>query len=440
MNGILSQKWAISYEYAERALALYLRSIGTDHNLIRKQSLEELSKSYASASWDGQIGVAFAEGRKGRVAIIPMIGPLTKYGDLCSIGMQEYGAILSRIESSPEYEGIVLVMDTPGGTVDGTPELGNTISSMTKPVVVFGDGVVASAGVWLASQADYIIGNKNNPTEFGSIGVLLALPNIQNMVDVGNHPAIEIYRATKSSEKARINMVEKPDEASRQYIQDSLDETNSDFIATVKTGRGDRLNAKADGLFSGRMFSSKEAKTIGLIDSIGTLSDAINKVSTLAKTPRAKASGASASEQQLNESEDMKISQMLLDAVNSLRAAISQPAPEATEEQLPAETTPTDPVDEATPEAVPAEQNVQAEVASIHAEIESIRTDALSTITQLREQNQVLSQQVSELTEQLSKFQTSGAPKSGGTQFRTEGASSNRVKEWAEKQKQTSKR
>ncbi len=448
MNGILSQKWAINYDYAQRALALYLRSLDTGHNLIRKQSLEDLSKPYASVSWDEQTGVAFAEGRSGRVAVIPIVGPLTKYGDLCSIGMRDYGAAIQRVNANHDYEGVVLAMDTPGGTVDGTPELAFIIASSTKPVVVFADGVVASAGVWLASQADYIVANRNNPTELGSIGVLLALPNVQNMVAAGNHPAIEIFRATKSVNKARLNVVETPDETTREYIQQSLDDTNSDFIQAVKAGRGDRLDTKASGLFDGTMFSAKEAKTIGLIDSIGTLQDAIGKVSSLARGGRVKASASHSAHvaalntiESSNERDEMKLIDQLASALASLKAALVQPAPEATEttetEQQPAAEPVTDPVE--TPEA-PTEESVQQEVASIQAEIDSIRSTALTTIEELRAQNTALSEQVESLRADLAKFQTNGAPVAGEPQFRTESdTKGNRVKEWQEKQKQKTK-
>lgn len=306
LNLLQYRAWALNEAYFTRMYPAVTDAIRLGHNLIHKKSLEDFIPNIQSLlkvsedfghppvdadlqitySRDQASGLPIAKINNQSIALIPVIGPLSKYGDLCSLGMQDYQNMINMANASQTIDGIVLIMDTPGGTVDGTPELGLAVKNSQKPVGVFGDAQVASAGLWIASQASVIVGNKNNPTEFGSIGVLMALPNYKNMMDAGQAPTVEIFRAQQSSEKALVNVIEPISDESRKTLQADLNDIADQFISTVKAGRGDKLNVKADGIFNGRMFNVTEAKSNGLIDSVGTLQTAVNKVAELAKAKK----------------------------------------------------------------------------------------------------------------------------------------------------------
>jgi len=236
---------------------------------------------YVAAEWAMNGGVV--QNGSVRVKVISMIGPLTKYGDLCNDGMQNFGAKIVEANGNPEVDGIVLLIDSPGGSVDGTPELANIIKNSSKPIVAFGDGTVASAAMWIASQTSAIVGNKNNPTSFGSIGALAIDQDFTNLMEGNRMQRATIIRAPQSTEKALFNAFESSTENVVDAVREELRGIVNDFVAAVKAGRGDALDAKADGLFKGRMFDAYQAKQIGLIDSVGTLQTALNKVAELVK-------------------------------------------------------------------------------------------------------------------------------------------------------------
>jgi protease-4 len=269
------------------------------HNLIQKKTIEDfiprieaLARAVDPATDKIGIEVDWMTGKPviptvkvgGQViGIIPVIGPLSKYGDMCSYGVQDYQRFMGIANADPSIDGILLLMDGPGGTVDGTPEFGLSVKNNPKPVGVFGDNMVASAHMWVASQAAVIVGNKNNPTEFGSIGVLMVSQDWNNVMDAGRLPKMQIIRAPQSTEKALINGIEPLTADLLTGIKDDLRGVADAFISTVKAGRGDKLNIKADGLFNGRMFDVNTAKQIGLIDAVGTFQTALNKVAELAR-------------------------------------------------------------------------------------------------------------------------------------------------------------
>lgn len=218
-----------------------------------------------------------------RIKVIPIIGPITKYGDLCSYGSQDYQAMIAAANADAQVDGMVLLIDSPGGSVDGTPELGGVIKNSKKPIGVFGDGTVASAAMWLASQASVIVANKNNPTELGSIGAFAIDQDFTNLMDANRIQKVRMIRAPQSTEKALANPFETLTAEAEADVKESLRAVVADFIQVVKEGRGDKLDAKAEGLFKGRMFDAYKAKQIGLIDAVGTLGTAVNKVAALAK-------------------------------------------------------------------------------------------------------------------------------------------------------------
>jgi len=233
---------------------------------------------------DPQSGLITAKASGKNIAIIPIIGPLTKYGDLCNLGMQAYQALINRANNTQGIDGMVLVIDSPGGSVDGTPELALAVKNSAKPVGIFGDNMVASAAMWIASQAGVIVGNKNNPTQFGSIGALAALRNFSKMIEAGNEPEVEIITAPQSSEKVPYDPFKPVTDETRAQVKEEVRPMAQMIIDAVKAGRGDKLNASSmEGVFKGRMFDVYKAKQGGLIDAVGTLQTALNKVAEIAK-------------------------------------------------------------------------------------------------------------------------------------------------------------
>ncbi|HTF19353.1 MAG TPA: S49 family peptidase [Chryseolinea sp.] len=299
MIDILSyRQWAISHQFASRTGAIVLGLLAEGKsidNLIKKTTQEKLLERYSvlpvatdglvvSTSWDPDAGLVVARTQTGaNVAIIPVIGALTKRGDLCSYGMRDYTRMLDRAVRAESISAIVMDIESPGGTVDGTNEFGLAISAAKerKPVVAFGDGMVASAAYWIASQASEIIGNKNNATEFGSIGVLCVYENYQAYIqkEIG---AVEIIRAPQSTDKARINSLEPLTDDLREQLVEELRVVAEDFFSTVKQGRGSRLNTGEENIFTGKMYPASKALTLGMIDGLDTLQGAINRSAELA--------------------------------------------------------------------------------------------------------------------------------------------------------------
>jgi protease-4 len=219
---------------------------------------------------------------KTRVAIVPIIGGLTKRGDLCSYGMQDYERILQELDQDPEVDGIVLHIESPGGTVDGTMSLARTVAGLSKPVVAYGETMVASAAYWIASQTDRIISNEVSNTIFGSIGTLMVYQNFQEWLEKEGLE-VRIIRAPQSVNKARVNPYEELTEELEADLRAELEAITENFIEAVRAGRGEALNPGETEIFDGSTFTQEQALQLGLIDEIGTLQEAIDYIEIASK-------------------------------------------------------------------------------------------------------------------------------------------------------------
>jgi signal peptide peptidase SppA len=200
------------------------------------------------------------------VAIIPVRGIVGKgvsaletTSGICDV--DDVSALLDMADSDPAIEAKVLAFDTPGGTVTGVPELGAQIrrSAGVKPVVAFTDSEAASAGYWLASQADAVYATQS--ANVGSIGVYLALLDSNRahelaglrveMISAGKHKGAG-YPGTSLSDEQRAEL-----QGRVTYLHD-------EFKASVRAARG----AIPDAAMEGQCFIGPQAVAAGLVDSI----------------------------------------------------------------------------------------------------------------------------------------------------------------------------
>ena len=175
--------------------------------------------------------------------------------------------------NNPSSKGLILYLDTPGGSVYETDELYFKIleyKETGRPVYSAMGSMAASGGYYISAPADKIIANRNCWT--GSIGVTVGtFYDISALLDKYGIKTITI---TSGANKAMGSSVE-PMTAEQQAIFQSLvDEAYLQFVDIVAEGRGmtvDQVKVLADG----RIYTAQQAVKNGLVDRIGTLDTAI---------------------------------------------------------------------------------------------------------------------------------------------------------------------
>lgn len=225
-------------------------------------------------------GLAFALGgwqRFGgnKVALIDIDGVITD--------SKEVIEQLEKHRTNPAVKAIVLRISSPGGGVSPSQEIYEEIVKTrqvnNKPVVASMGGLAASGGYYIASAADVIVANPGSIT--GSIGVLLQVPNISGLLEKVGIKSVVV----KSGEhKDLASPTREMTEAERKILQRLLDDVHDQFINVVSKER--KLDRKkVEALADGRIFSGREAQSLGLVDQLGNLQDAIQRAATIAGIP-----------------------------------------------------------------------------------------------------------------------------------------------------------
>jgi len=217
---------------------------------------------------------SFQEAQKGSVAIIPIIGELMKYSQVCGpIGMREIGNIIQQADANPNIDAIILLIDSPGGTVDGTESLANVVKSTNKPIVSYIDGMMCSAALWVGTSANEIIASTPND-EVGSIGVMIQFADMQ---PVWEEMGVKFHRVRADQSKDKNEVIYQALEGNYDMIKKEMLNPLADaFINAVKQNRP---NTKENQL-TGKVFFAKDI-TGSLIDGIGTLNYAIERALSL---------------------------------------------------------------------------------------------------------------------------------------------------------------
>lgn len=208
------------------------------------------------------------------VAIVEVKGPLMKNDQACGPhGMNTISERIKAFKMDSQCVGMVLVADTPGGTVDGTSNLARTIAGFGKPTVAHVDGTAASAGYWITSQADKIYLN-DKLDRVGSVGVMFSTVDIQPALEkmgVRFHDVVADESPEKN--KAFFDLLRRGDD---KAIKKQMSEIYSEFKSSILQKR-----TIADDHLKGGMYSAEEAIASNMVDGIKSLEECIAEVAEM---------------------------------------------------------------------------------------------------------------------------------------------------------------
>jgi len=214
----------------------------------------------------------------GDIAVISIEGAMTKYGSSLSSAKSSVDLRRSvRAAASDDgVKGILLRIDSPGGAVAGTSDLAEDVAAAgkIKPVHAFIEDTGASAAYWIASQASRVTANRS--AMVGSIGTYAYLIDSSGLAEKQGLTVHEI-KSTPLKGTGIAPGAEITDEQI-ENLNRELGEVNAEFLSAVQRGRGftdEQLAAVSDA----RVHVGDRAVAFGLIDTVGTLDEAIQAIS-----------------------------------------------------------------------------------------------------------------------------------------------------------------
>ena len=209
----------------------------------------------------------------------PRIGVIVAQGEILDdqapagmVGGRTTAELVRRAREDKEVKALVLRIDSPGGSVFGSELIRRELEltrKAGKPVVASMGDVAASGGYWIALASDEILADPATIT--GSIGVLGMRPTFEKALEklgIGTGGASTTWIAAAQDPGLPL------DARVAQMAQARVDHYYQRFIGEAAMARGstpERINEVAQG----RVWTGRQAKANGLVDTLGGLQDAI---------------------------------------------------------------------------------------------------------------------------------------------------------------------
>jgi signal peptide peptidase SppA len=196
-----------------------------------------------------------------------------------AVSTRQFARTMRDLAADTSIKSIVIVFDSPGGMVTGTPEAADAVFAARegKKISAVVDTMAASAAYWVASQCSEIT---CLPSGFGvgSIGVRMAHVECSAMLQ---NEGIIFTHIFSGEYKTEGNMTEPLTEAARDRYQMECDLIYADFVAAVARGRQVTKAEVMDKFGKGRLLMPAEAKKLGLLDRLELLDDSYRRLGVI---------------------------------------------------------------------------------------------------------------------------------------------------------------
>ena len=191
---------------------------------------------------------------------------------------------LEKIRKASSVKGVILSIDSPGGTTAGGEQIFEEIRLVAaeKPVVAQVGTLAASAGYMIASASDHIVARKSSIV--GSIGVLVQFPDLTGLME---KLGIKLEEVKSSPLKAEPSPFSPTTEEERAMVRAMILDSYDWFIGIVDERRP--LNrSEVAALADGSVYTGRQALTKKLVDALGGEREAINWLATKGVDPKLK--------------------------------------------------------------------------------------------------------------------------------------------------------
>ena len=270
----LNSHWAITPEAFAKFASYDLDRLTIPDSALMSESIEDDSYKGRMARFMRQFEeqITVSDG----VASLSITGPIMPNPDAVDRYFFEacdsvrVASLIRGAAGDANIKSLVLYINSPGGMVVGTPEVGNAIRAFNesgKVSIAFTDTLMASAAYWIGSQASAVFTTES--ALVGSIGVIRPHVDASEMREKMGIK-IEVFRGGKHKVAGAYNTAMTAEQ--REHIQAGVDEIHEQFKATVRSGRG--MDIKDEDM-QGQVFYGSKAVEHGLANGVLEGIDAI---------------------------------------------------------------------------------------------------------------------------------------------------------------------
>ena len=179
---------------------------------------------------------------------------------------------LEKAADDNSVKAVVMRVDSPGGSAEASEIIWNAAQQVKakKPLIVSMGNVAGSGGYYVSCGADAIFADQTTITaSIGVVGGKFITTTMWNKLGVN-------WVGYKRGENADLfNSARRWDDPQRAKIMQYMEKVYTVFKDHVRAARKEKLTKPIEDLAGGRVYTGKQAQQLGLIDRIGSLSEAV---------------------------------------------------------------------------------------------------------------------------------------------------------------------
>lgn len=265
-DAVCGSHWAITEDALQTIQGIAARESELTPETLEAYRAQSLARAERATRRDG-------------VAMLYVQGSLFKRANLMVefSGATSYEILRRDLQvalDDPSISGIALVIDSPGGEVNGVGEFAKAVyeARSVKPVTAFVSGMAASGGYWIAAAANEIV--VSDESLLGSIGVVSSFVDTSARDERLGLKRVEIVSSMAPGKRPDITS----DEGKAQILK-VLDDLHQVFAGAIATYRGVKVDTVNTKFGRGGLEVGANAVAAGMADRIGTLEGVISSLS-----------------------------------------------------------------------------------------------------------------------------------------------------------------
>lgn len=279
LAALLAQVWALDATVMHRLTMIIER-----HAAGLRLDAAQIEAAVGPSVEAAQVRRAAASSAPG-VAVLPLYGVVAHRAHMVAnvsgpggTSTELFGRSLRAALADEQVGAILLDVDSPGGSVAGTPELVDLIyqsRGQGKPIVASANALAASAAYWIGSAADEFV-----VTPSGSVGSIGVLAAHEDRSEAAAKEGRRITYVTAGKYKAEGNPHEPLTDEARAEVQRMVDHAYGVLVESIARNRGVPAQTVRESYGEGRVMEAKRALAAGMVDRIESFDETLARLAS----------------------------------------------------------------------------------------------------------------------------------------------------------------
>ena len=212
----------------------------------------------------------------GSMATMPVYGKMFPRANMMTqlsggTSTRKLGRAIDEVEEREDIEDLLMVFDSPGGSIQGLTNTAQKIRNMETNTTAFAEGLMASAAYFIGSAADRVYASPDSMV--GAIGSVAKIVSRAGKLEDEGYDVKVIRSAEK---KAKPNPAEPIDEDSVKEVQKLVNSAHKQFVRQVSINLDLSEETVSNTMADGSVISGSEAEDTNFVDGVATIDEVMS--------------------------------------------------------------------------------------------------------------------------------------------------------------------